>query len=144
MQITQQLAIFLENQPGMLAEVCAALGAAGINIHAISTSDTVDHTVIRLVLSDPRRALLLFEERGTLVVEDDVLMVESRNEPGALGTIARRLADARVNIEYVYCAAAPNTREGLLVLRVSDARKALRVLSRPMPAGATRKSAKRK
>lgn len=129
MQIAQQLAIFLENRPGMLAEVCEAIAAAGINIHAISTSDTVDHTVIRMVVSDARRALHLFEERGTLVVEDDVLMVEGDNRPGALAELARRLAKAKVNIEYVYCAAGPKTRNGLLIMRVSDPRKALRVLN---------------
>ena len=57
MQITKQLAIFLDNRPGMLARVCDALSEAGINIYAISTSDTVDHTVMRLVVSDYRKAL---------------------------------------------------------------------------------------
>jgi len=50
MQITKQLAIFLDNRPGMLARVADALAASKINIYAISTSDTVDHTVIRLVV----------------------------------------------------------------------------------------------
>jgi len=76
MQITKQLAIFLDNRPGMLARVADALAEAKINVYAITTSDTVDHSVIRLVVSDYRRALHVFEEHGTLVVEDDVLMVE--------------------------------------------------------------------
>src|SRR5882672_2154269 len=74
MQITKQLAIFLDNRPGTLARVCHALAGAKINIYAITVSDTIDHSVIRLVVNDPRRALLLFEEHGTLVVEDEVLM----------------------------------------------------------------------
>ena len=71
MQITRQLAIFLENRPGTLARVCDALAEAKINIYAITTSDTVDHSVIRMVVSDPRKALLLFEEHNTLVVEEE-------------------------------------------------------------------------
>ena len=74
MQITKQLAIFLDNRLGMLAHVADALAEAKINVYAITTSDTVDHSVIRLVVSDYRRALHVFEEHGTLVVEDDVLM----------------------------------------------------------------------
>ena len=97
MQITKQLAIFLENRPGMLARVCDALAEAKINIYAITTSDTVDHSVIRMVVSEPRKALLLFEEHGTLVVEDDVLMVDGDNKPGSLAQIAHRLAAARIN-----------------------------------------------
>ena len=40
-----QLAVFLANRPGALARVCDALAEAKINIHALATSDTVDHTV---------------------------------------------------------------------------------------------------
>src|SRR5947199_9768281 len=125
MQIAKQLAIFLENRPGMLARVCDALAEAKINIYAITTSDTVDHSVIRMIVSDPRRALLLFEEHGTLVVESEVLMIEGDNKPGSLSRIAQKLADAKVNIEYCYCATPPDARKGLLILRTSNAKKAL-------------------
>ena len=128
MKITTQLALFLDNRPGMLMRVCDALAEAGINIYAMSTSDTVDHTVIRMVVSDPRKALFLFEERGTLVVETDVLLVEADNRPGALADICRKLARAKVNIEYCYCATPQDEEQGLLVLRVSNAGKALRAL----------------
>ena len=63
MELTNQLALFLDNRPGTLARLCEALAEAKINIYAISTSDTVDHSVVRMVVSDWRKALLLFEER---------------------------------------------------------------------------------
>jgi len=129
MQIIKQLAIFLENKPGTLARVCDALSEARINIYAITTSDTVDHSVIRMVVSDPRRALLLCEEHGTLVVEDEVIMVDGDNRPGSLAKICHKLAAAKVNIEYCYCATSPEAKKGLLILRVSDAKKALKVLN---------------
>jgi hypothetical protein len=129
MQITQQLAVFLENRPGTLARVCDALAQAKINIYAITTSDTVDHSVIRMVVSNPRRALLLFEEHGTLAVEDDVLMVDGDNKPGSLARIAHKLADAKINIEYCYSATSPDAKKGLLILRTSDPSKALKVLN---------------
>jgi len=129
MQLTLQLALFLENRPGVLADVCEALAEAKINIYAVSTSDTVDHSVVRMVLSDARKALMLFEERGTLVVESEVLMVEGSNKPGSLANIAKKLGEARINIEYCYCATPPDAKKGLLILRVSDAKKALKVLN---------------
>ncbi|MEO6034252.1 MAG: ACT domain-containing protein [Verrucomicrobiota bacterium] len=129
MNITKQLALFLENRPGTLARVCEALSTEKINIFAISISDTVDHSVVRMVLSDPRRALLLFEEYGTMVVEDDVLMIDGDNKPGSLARIANKLSDAKVNIEYAYSATSPLAKKGLLILRVSDAKKALKVLN---------------
>lgn len=129
MNITKQLALFLDNRPGALARVCEALSKEKINIYAISTSDTVDHSVVRMVVSDPRKALLLFEEHGTLVVDDDVLMIEGDNAPGSLAKLAHKLAAAKLNIEYAYCATSPSSKKGLLILRVSDAKKALKALN---------------
>ena len=129
MQITTQLALFLNNKPGTLARVCDALSTAKINIYAISTSDTIDHSVVRMVVSDPRKALLLFEEHGTLVVETEVIMVEGDNKPGSLARLAHKLGDAKINIEYAYCATPPEARKGLLILRVSNAKKALKILN---------------
>jgi hypothetical protein len=129
MQITKQLAIFLDNRPGMLARVTDALSEAKINIYAITTSDTVDHSVIRLVVSDYRKALHVFEEHGTLVVEDDVLMIDGANRPGELARIAHKLADAKVNIEYCYSATSPAAKSGLMIVRVSNPTRALKVLN---------------
>ncbi len=129
MQITKQLAIFLDNRPGMLARVADALAEAKINIYAITTSDTVDHSVIRMVVNDYRRALRVCEEHNSLVVEDDVLMVEGSNKPGEMARIAHKLADARINIEYCYSATPPDSKKGLMILRVSNPTKALKVLN---------------
>ena len=113
----------------MLARVCDALSAAKINIYAISTSDTVDHSVVRMVVSDPVKAMFVFEEHGTLVVEDDVLMITGDNKPGSLASLSHKLAQAKINIEYAYCATPPDAKKGLLILRVSDAKKALKALN---------------
>jgi hypothetical protein len=129
MHIATQLALFLENRPGTLARVCDELEKAKINIFAVSTSDTIDHSVVRMVVSDTRKALLIFEEHGTLVVENEVLMIEGSNRPGSLASIAHKLAGAKINIEYAYCATAPDSKKGLLILRPSDCKKALKVLN---------------
>jgi hypothetical protein len=129
MQIAKQLAIFLDNRPGTLARVCDTLAKAKINIYAISTSDTVDHSVIRLIVSDYRAALHIFEEHGTLVVENDVLLLDGDNKPGALARLAHKLAEAKINIEYCYCATPPDAKRGLMVMRVSNPRKALKILN---------------
>jgi hypothetical protein len=130
MHITKQLAIFLDNRPGTLARLADALAEAKINIYAITTSDTVDHSVIRLVVSDYRRAIHVFEQHGTLVVEDDVLMIDGTNKPGELARIARALAAAKINIEYCYSATPVDAKKGLLIIRVSNPSKALKALNK--------------
>ncbi|HXU75899.1 MAG TPA: ACT domain-containing protein [Methylomirabilota bacterium] len=129
MQIAKQLAIFLDNRPGTLARVADALAGAKINIYAVTTSDTVDHSVIRMVVSDYRKAMHMFEEHGTLVVEDDVLLIDGSNKPGELARLAHKLADAKVNIEYCYSATPADSKKGLMIMRVSNAAKALKVLN---------------
>ena len=128
MRIVEQLAIFIVNKPGTLAEVCDALAGAKVNIYGLTISDTVDHAVVRMVVSDTRKALSLFESRGTLVVENDVLMIENDNKPGSLSQIANTLSEHKINIEYAYLASMPSAKKGLLIVRVADAKKALKVL----------------
>ncbi len=135
-KIVEQLALFLANEPGTLAAVCDALAEAKINIYALSMNDTVDHAVVRMVVSDPRRAIHIFEAHGVLVVENDVLMIENDNRPGSLSRIAKLLAANKVNIEYAYLATQPTARRGLLILRVNDAKKALRTLQKHPAPGA--------
>ena len=128
MKSATQLAVFLANRLGALARVCDALAKAEINIHALATSDTVDHSVVRMVVSDPTKALMLLGEAGVLALETDVLMIEAENEPGVLAKIAERLSRAEVNIEYAYLAASPQAATGLIILRLSDVEKAQRAL----------------
>ncbi len=128
MKIVEQLALFLHNKPGTLVAVLDALGEAKINIYGLSVSDATDHAVVRLVVSDTRRALHIFEAHGTLTIESEVLMIENENKPGMLSRIAKILAEKKINIEYAYLASQPTAKKGLLIMRVSDARKALRLL----------------
>lgn len=128
MKIVEQLSLFLLNRPGALAAVCDALVEAKINIYGLSVADASDHAVVRMVVSDPRKAMHIFEAHGTLAVESDVLMIENENRPGMLSRIARELAAKKINIEYAYLASLPTAKKGLLIMRVSDAKKALRAL----------------
>jgi hypothetical protein len=128
METAIQLSLFLENKPGTLAEVCNEFARHKINIYALSISDTCDHSVVRMVVSEPMKAMHLLGDRGAMVVENTVLLIENANKPGTLAAIAERLGKAKVNIEYAYLATSPTSKKGLAVIRVSDTKKALKVL----------------
>ena len=125
----RQLALFLANEPGTLRDVCEALGKAGINIFALTVSDTVDHAVVRMVVSNPDKAVVIFEDHNTLVVENEVLMIESDNRPGTLADITAKLSRAKINIEYAYLATSSKAKRGLCILRPSNVAKAMKVLA---------------
>ena len=129
LETTTQLAVFLENRPGALTRVCEALAKAGINIQALTVSDTVDHAVVRMIVSDPTKALMLLGERGVLAFENDVLFIDASNELGVLARIADALSRAEVNIEYAYFASSATSPKGIIVLRPSNIEKARQALT---------------
>jgi len=128
MKTVEQLSLFLENKPGTLAAVCRTLAVAKVNVLAISITDGVDHAVVRMVVDEPQKALHLLGERGVLVVERDVLLIACQNRPGALASLARKLAAGKVNIEYAYAAAVPDAATGAMILRVDNIANAKRIL----------------
>lgn len=125
--IARQLSVFLENKPGVLAAVCKALGEHDINIRGVSVSDTVDHAVVRLIVSDPHKAVHVLGEHGALVVETDVLIVKLSDHPGALAEVAAKFARGKINIEYAY--GSSDDTEATVFVRVSDTKKALEILT---------------
>jgi hypothetical protein len=129
MQVVTQLSLLLANRPGSLALVCEVLSKAKITIHALSVSETLDHSLIRVVVDKPHEALKLLESRGTLVLENEVLFLELPNKIGALEKLCQKLVQADVNIEYVYCSCAPNSVNGALILRPSSIAKALKAMN---------------
>ena len=127
-KVEKQLSIFLENRPGGLARVCGTLAEAGINILALSIHDTVDHAIVRLIADRPVKALLLLEQLGPYIMETDVLLLELDNEPGTLAEVARKLARADINIEYAYCTATTNQKNGCLILKTEEPDRAIELL----------------
>lgn len=123
-----QLSVYLENRAGALAELCRLIAARSINLLAICAIDTVEEAVLRLVPEDAPGARSILEGAGFRVIETPVLVVDLPNEPGATGRVASRLADAGINIDYVYASAHPEGKQSLLVLRTHDMDAAERAL----------------
>jgi len=130
MRAETQLSVFLENRAGVLAEVAADLARHGVSIRALTVANLVDHAVVRLVVSEPQKALHLLGDRGVLVVGSPVLAIDMPDEAGALADIARRLGRAGVNIEYAYGSAPVGSGRAAVYLHVSDLRKARAALAR--------------
>lgn len=130
MKMLKQLAVFLANKPGTLAQVSGALAARRINILAFSISDAVDHGVLRMVVSNPVQAAHILGEGGMMVVESDVVALDLPNRPGTLARVANRLSKARVNIEYAYGTTGGTQGKAQVILKVDNIQRARRVLGR--------------
>jgi hypothetical protein len=130
-QTTKQITVFLENKPGRLANVLSALAREKVNITALSVMDKHEHSVLRLVTDDPARTAQVMQGLNTPYTEADVLAVELRNQPGALAHVCEVLAAEHVNIDYAYCSSGGRNGKVIGVFKVSNAEKAIRVLSQP-------------
>ena len=96
----KDLTIALENRPGALAEMGEALGRAGVSIEGGGVFGGAAH----FLFADDAAARAALEEAGIRVLEvNEVLMPRLRQDvAGQLGAIARRMAEAGVNIEVQY------------------------------------------
>ena len=129
MKIEPQLAVFLDNRPGMLARTCQALAAAKVNILALSILDTVDHAIVRMIVDKPKEAEQTLSRLHEVVQRRDVVVIDVPNAVGQLAAIADRLAQAGINLEYAYCTAPASHQDGTLVLRTNDLEATINALS---------------
>jgi hypothetical protein len=97
--------VILDDQPGELARLGEVAGAAGVNLDGFAAFTGEGRGVIHVLIADERLEALhdaLAEARMPVADEREVFVVNVANEPGALGEVARRLADANVNIDLAY------------------------------------------
>lgn len=129
MPIQKQLSVFLPNRPGVLARTCWILSDNQINILAMAVHDTVDNAVIRFMVDNPTKALLLLEQEELYVLEQDVVVIDLENQPGELTRICQVLAEADINIHYAYCTAMDRQETGSLVLKTDQPERTLELLT---------------
>lgn len=127
--IIKQLSVFLENKTGRLNEVTQLLGNAGINMSAFSVADTSEFGILRVIVSDPEKALTILKEAEFSVRLTDVICLNSPNEPGALARALDILSGENVFIEYLY-AYSMNDQSANIVLKPDNIEKCIEVLQR--------------
>lgn len=115
-----QLSLFVANSPGAMADIASILGEIGVNIRAMSLADTKDFGVLRMVLDDTDKAQRVLKDYGHPVRRTEVIAVEIADRPGALGSLLRVVADAGMNVEYMYAFVQKNGDQAVLILRLED------------------------
>ncbi|MDD2303611.1 MAG: acetolactate synthase [Prolixibacteraceae bacterium] len=125
--IIKQLSVFLENKTGRLNEVTQLLGNAGINMSAMSLADTSEFGILRMIASEPEKALSILKESEFSVRLTDVVCLNSPNEPGALARALNILSGEGVFIEYLYAYSMDN-KTANIVLKPDNIQKCIEVL----------------
>lgn len=129
MYVAPQFSVFMVNKPGVLAQVLAEFADARVNITAITMMDSAEHGVMRVVFEKPEKARTVLSKLNMPYNETDVLCVNLANKSGALATVAEKLAKGHINIAYAYCTAGAKGGRTTGVLKVSDVKKAMKLLN---------------
>lgn len=124
----RQISVFVENQPGSMMNVTSVLSEAHVNIRAISTFDTPEFGIMRLVVDDPVRAKESLTQKGFVTRISNVIGAELRDEKGNLNQMLKILADGQINVNYIYSFVIREEKAPVMVFNTDDFEKAENVL----------------
>ena len=121
--IIKQLSIFIENETGRLAMVTQLLADNNINISALSVADTKEFGILRLIVSDPDKAVPILRKEGVSVSLTNVMCLSVRHSPGTLAKALQVLSECRISVEYMYAFAVGE--KASTIFKVNDIEKAI-------------------
>jgi hypothetical protein len=127
--VERQITVALANQPGQLAAICKLLSTHAINIEALSLIDSLEQGLVRLLTSDPEACKKVLQSSGFYAIDGEVLVLDLFDRLGKLAEITAVLAEAKVNVDYVYGSVEHPGTPIRLVLKASDATRAHALLS---------------
>ena len=122
----KQLTVYVPDAVGTLAHVARTLADKKVNITGLICAGAGDQSPIRLLVDSPARARKALQAAGLEPVEEDVLVVQLPDKPGALAAVAEKFAAAGININYAYSGGSTG-RKVNTVLVVSDVARASRL-----------------
>ena len=99
----KDLTVIMDDQPGKLADLGEATGRAGMNIEGLCAMVGDGKGFIHILVEDGGAARGALEAAGIGVADErEAVVVDLHDKPGAMGEIARDLAEAGVNIDVAY------------------------------------------
>ncbi|MBE6643707.1 MAG: ACT domain-containing protein [Ruminococcaceae bacterium] len=118
--MVRQLSVFIQNKSGKIASVTRTLYQNGIDIRALSVADTADFGILRMLVSDVEKARTALANENCIVSVNEVDVVAVPDRPGGTAEVLQRLAEANIDIEYMYSLIDRGTSDAYMVFRLSD------------------------
>ncbi len=124
----EQIAVFLENRSGRLAEITSILAGNGINIRALSVADTADFGILRLIVDKVEAAEQALRAAGFTVGKTNVIAVEVPDRTGGLAMVLKSIKEANLNVEYMYAFVNKTGENAVLIFRFEEMDRAIETL----------------
>lgn len=126
--MVKQLSVFIQNKSGKIAAITRTLHEHGIDIRALSIADTADFGILRMLVSDVQKAKDALAKENCIVSINEVDVVAVPDTPGGLSEVLQKMADAQIDIEYMYSLIDRGTEDAYMVFRLADEANILDVL----------------
>ncbi|HHD56546.1 MAG TPA: ACT domain-containing protein [Desulfobulbaceae bacterium] len=126
----EQIAVFLENKSGRLAEITEVLAKNNINIRALSVADTADFGILRLIVNKVDLAQKVLKENGFTVGKTTVIAVEVPDQAGGLARVLKTVEADGLNVEYMYAFVNKSGEKAVLIFRFDEMDKAIQSLQK--------------
>ncbi|PIE58941.1 MAG: amino acid-binding protein [Desulfobulbus propionicus] len=124
----EQIAVFLENKSGRLAEITRILAESQVNIRALSVADTADFGILRLIVDKADEAKTALRAGGFTVGKTNVVAVEVSDDVGGLANVLATVNEIGINVEYMYAFVNKSGENAVLIFRFNDMDKAIELL----------------
>ena len=116
----QQISVFLENRAGQLAEITNVLAQNNIDLRAIHIAETTDYGVLRLIADRAQDAANVLLNNGFILSMTPVVAAAVPDRPGGLAQLLTVLANAAIDIEYMYSMFGRGDGLAYMIFRVND------------------------
>ena len=127
----KQISVFLENKPGMLHAMTDVLARHEVDMRAFTLAETSDFGIARMIVDDVYKTTTVLKDAGFINNITPVLGVAIPDVPGGLNKVLQVLADAQVNVEYMYAfLGGKDTDHAYMIFRVADNAAAASALAR--------------
>ena len=119
----KQLSVFVENEIGSLARITTVLRENGINLRAISSFDSPEFGIMRMIVDKPEYTKEILTSKGFVVKITEVLAVELEDRPGDLDRVLNIISVAGLAINYIYSFVIRDGRAPLMVIHLDNMEK---------------------
>lgn len=128
---SKQLTVLTGNSASHLSNVISQLGNEGVDIRAHCSVENGDgNCKLRMIVSEPDRAIDILQNKKIAAVANDVVIVETDDKPGRLSRMLKMLEADDIRIEYTYTAASESPGIAVMVFRFSNNGRAVTLLEK--------------
>ncbi|MCR4647587.1 MAG: amino acid-binding protein [Lachnospiraceae bacterium] len=117
----KQVSIYAENVKGKMLEITSILAKENINILGSVTNDSAEYGIVRMVVSDPDKAVTELKKADIICKLTDVLAVEIHDEVGNLQKLLQALDDSNISVDYLYLSFNRDSGCPIMVFHAQDA-----------------------